>query len=202
MFLISAYWALAIALISITFSTAQKNDRPGSSSPQLIRPTPLASVPPVASAPTAQQPNPRIQKSCKWIPGNQGWPSEAEWSQLSAAVKGRLTRPPPAAAACHRNVPGARYDAAQCDIIREEWKDSKFHAQHPTSNMWQNYNNYSCTPDAGGTCTGVGYPVYVVQAKEASDVKAAVDFARTKNIRLNIKSTGHDFLGRWVHLET
>lgn len=56
--------------------------------------------------------------------------------------------------------------------------------------MWQNYNNYSCSPEPNAPCTNAGYPVYVVAAKNADDVKAAVDFARTRNIRLNIKSTG------------
>jgi hypothetical protein len=61
--------------------------------------------------------------------------------------------------------------------------------------MWQNYNNYSCMPDAAAPCTGAGYPVYVVAARTAGDVKAAVDFARAKGVRVNIKSTGHDFVG-------
>ena len=110
------------------------------------------------------------------------------------AVKGRLLKPDPPAAACHRTL--RAYDASACARITEGFKDSSWHISHPTSNMWQNYNNYSCMPTAGGACTNSGYPIYVVQAKEASDVKAAVDFAREKNIRLNIKSTGHDFLGR------
>lgn len=64
--------------------------------------------------------------------------------------------------------------------------------------MWQNYNNYSCTPDANSSCSGAGYPVYVAEVNTAEDVKSAVDFAREKKIRLNIKSTGHDFLGRYA----
>lgn len=50
-------------------------------------------------------------------------------------------------------------------------------------------------PDAAAPCSGAGYPVYVVAAKTGSDVQAAVNFARTKGVRLNIKSTGHDFVG-------
>lgn len=50
-------------------------------------------------------------------------------------------------------------------------------------------------PDAAAPCTGAGYPVYVVAARTAGDVKAAVDFARAKGVRVNIKSTGHDFVG-------
>lgn len=62
--------------------------------------------------------------------------------------------------------------------------------------MWQNHNNYSCVPNGKMTCSGAGYPIYVVDAREAGDVKTAIDFARVKGVRLNVKSTGHDFLGR------
>jgi hypothetical protein len=131
---------------------------------------------------------------CKAIPGSPDWPSDADWGNLNAAVSGRLLRPNPPAAACHRGWAG--YSAAQCALVSEGWRDSDWHANNPTSNMWQNYNNYSCPPDASAPCSTSGYPLYVVAAREAKDVKAAVDFARTRNVRLNIKSTGHDFLGR------
>src|ERR1700761_6484298 len=39
--------------------------------------------------------------SCRWVPGQQGWPSDTEWTALSQAVKGRLLKPAPPAAACH-----------------------------------------------------------------------------------------------------
>jgi hypothetical protein len=127
--------------------------------------------------------------SCKWTPSQPGWPSEADWAALKTAVKGRLIKPNPPAAACY----GASGD--ECDSIKSGFKDSAWHAGNPVSNMWQNYNNYSCIP-GGPSCSMAGYPVYVVEAVEPSDVKAAIDFAREKNIRLNVKSTGHDFLGR------
>jgi hypothetical protein len=127
--------------------------------------------------------------SCKWVPSQSGWPSDADWAALNQAVKGRLLRPPPPAAACHGLANG------DCDSVKSGFRDSKWHANNPVSNMWQNYNNYSCPP-TGGQCSGWGYPVYVVEAREPGDVKAAIDFARQKTIRLNVKSTGHDFLGR------
>jgi hypothetical protein len=36
------------------------------------------------------------------------------------------------------------------------------------------------------------YPYYVVNASEASDVQAALDFAAKGSMRLNIKNTGHN----------
>jgi hypothetical protein len=134
------------------------------------------------------------QQYCKWTPSQSGWPTREEWQQLKNQVKGRLLKPNPPAAACHRSY--AEYNNDNCESVLKGFRDSSWHSDHPTSNMWQNLNNYSCMPGRSGTCSTSGYPVYVVDAREPMDVKAAVDFARKKNIRLNIKSTGHDFLGR------
>jgi hypothetical protein len=130
---------------------------------------------------------------CKAIPGRPDWPSDADWAQLNTAVGGRLVKPPAPAAPCHQ---GPTYNAAQCSQVRAGWGTADWHINHPTSVMWQNWANYSCPVETSAHCSGAGYPVYVVAAKTAQDVKAAVDFARTRNVRLNIKSTGHDFLGR------
>ncbi|TLD37118.1 FAD-binding domain-containing protein [Venturia nashicola] len=133
---------------------------------------------------------------CKVIPGSAQWPSEADWAGLSTAVQGRLLKPSPPASRCHQGQ--ANYSPEGCAEVTENWKKSEFHANDPISSMWQNYNNYSCMPDAAGSCSGAGYPVYVVAAKTGSDVQAAVNFARTKGVRLNIKATGHDYAGRSV----
>jgi hypothetical protein len=138
--------------------------------------------------------NSSATKQCKAVPGTAEWPSSTDWTNLNKTVNGRLLQPAPPAAACHKDHPS--YSLTACASLKLGWWFSGWHDQHPTSSMWQNYNNYSCVPDSAAPCTNNGYPVYVVDAREPSDVKAAVDFARTKNVRLNIKSTGHDFLGR------
>lgn len=133
-------------------------------------------------------------KRCKAYPGTPEWPSDDAWTTLNTTVKGRLLKPVAPAAPCHEGNPA--YNAETCSSLKTGWMFSGWHASHPTSMMWQNFNNYSCVLDTGASCTNEGYPVYVVEAHEASDVKAAVDFARTRNVRLNIKSTGHDYMGR------
>lgn len=60
-------------------------------------------------------------------------------------------------------------------------------------------NNDSCLPNTSTPCSGLGYPVYVVNASSATDVKLAIDFARENNIRLNVEASGHDYLKRYVH---
>jgi len=138
-----------------------------------------------------------LSTSCKPVPGSAGWPSDADFAALNVAVKGRLLKPAPPAAACYRGVNAA--GAPTCAAVTVGWHTAEFHLNHPTSTMWQSFTNHTCPPSGkGGSCTNGGYPVYVVAAKEPADVKAAVDFARTRNIRLNIKGTGHDFLGRSV----
>jgi hypothetical protein len=126
--------------------------------------------------------------SCKVVPSSPQWPDANAWAGLNATITGRLMKPLPLAASCHRDQPN--YDTGACEEVRDRFKIGSFHTDHPTSSMWQNYNNYSCMPDAAAPCSNNGYPVYVVAAKSAKDVQAAVNFARTNKIRLNIKSTG------------
>lgn len=134
---------------------------------------------------------------CRYIPGSAGWPSDSEWASLNQQVAGRLLKPPAPAAACHRNVQSQ--GAPSCAQVNAGWGTHDFHVNHPTSTLWQLWNNFSCPISPNSPCSTSGYPVYVVAAQSAKDVQAAVNFARTRNIRLNIKGTGHDFLGRFVH---
>jgi hypothetical protein len=135
---------------------------------------------------------------CKHVPGSAGWPSDAEWANLRQQVGGRLLKPSAPAAACHRNVQSE--GAPSCAQVNAGWGTHEFHINHPTSTIWQLWNNFSCPVSPSAPCSTSGYPVYVVAAQVTKDVQSAVNFARTRNIRLNIKATGHDFLGRFVHV--
>jgi len=132
--------------------------------------------------------------SCKATIHSTEWPSDNEWAELNRLVEGRLLKPFPAAAPCHRG--SAVYDAQNCEVIKKNWNSSEFHAHHPTSTLWTNVNGYSCVPDATSPCTGSGFPVYVLNATSAQHIGLAVKWAQQRNVRVNIKSTGHDFLGR------
>lgn len=58
--------------------------------------------------------------------------------------------------------------------------------------------NNSCSPFAGpsGECTLGNLASYAIKVDNVQDVVAGVRFAQASNIRLTIKNTGHDFLGR------
>lgn len=66
------------------------------------------------------------------------------------------------------------------------------------SNHWLLWTNNTCLPsnNQGEPCT-LGYlPKYVIMAKTKDHIKAGIDFARENNVRLVIRNTGHDFMGR------
>jgi FAD/FMN-containing dehydrogenase len=80
--------------------------------------------------------------------------------------------------------------------VQDAWKSSEFHANHPTSTLWTNVNGYSCEVDASSACGSGGFPLYVLNASTAAQVARVVKWAGERNVRVNVKSTGHDFLGR------
>lgn len=65
---------------------------------------------------------------------------------------------------------------------------------------WETYPplNQSCYFDSGqtATCSQGDVPVYAVAVQSASQVSETVKFAAARNLRLVIKNTGHDYLGR------
>jgi len=64
------------------------------------------------------------------------------------------------------------------------------------------WSNSTCYPSNAGSCTsdckqGV-VPTYVIKATKVSDIQAGIKFAKKYNLRLIIRNTGHDFMGRSV----
>ncbi|KAK0729871.1 hypothetical protein B0H67DRAFT_13871 [Lasiosphaeris hirsuta] len=161
------------------------------------------------SSSTAIAPSPRNPPPhplCKAVPGTPNWPSTASWVRLNESTGGRVLRASPPGAVCHPGQPD--YNAAGCAAVRDGWKTYEFHQADPVSVDWNQWANDSCLPFDGDPCSHQGYPVFVVNASTARHVKLGVDFAAKHNIRLVVKSSGHDFLGRsvapnslsiWVH---
>lgn len=118
---------------------------------------------------------PGTGSNCKASPGSPAWPSAAAWATLNETLGGQLITPAPPGGVCHRGAPN--YDADACPAVREGWKTYAFHAADPVSTMWDNWNNYTCLPSpANGTCSGHGYPAFVVNATSAEHVQEGVNF--------------------------
>ncbi|KAF2010367.1 FAD-binding domain-containing protein [Aaosphaeria arxii CBS 175.79] len=146
-------------------------------------------------------------EGCKYIPGDDEWPTEAEWARLNDTLGGALLKPKPLASVCYA---GPDYDARKCSTLQRTWTSAALHANDPISIMSQWPSGHSCVPTSNpnSTCTQGGWPVYVVNATTVRHIQAGVNFARNRNIRLVIKNSGHDFSGRsigghslsiWVH---
>src|SRR5262245_19070597 len=113
----------------------------------------------------------------------------ALWDSLNITLGGRLIEAVAPAGVCHPGQPN--FNNTTCSSLLPSWISSwTFHAKDPVSNAFNNWNNDSCLPLDGVSCSISGYPVFVVNATTAEHVQAGVDFARKHNIRLNVKATG------------
>ncbi|KAJ7621434.1 FAD-binding domain-containing protein [Roridomyces roridus] len=130
-------------------------------------------------------------KLCRNIPGSQGYPDAAAWSELNATVAGRLVNVVPSAKFCN----GTCSDA--------QWTSALFRNTIPGAMDQPNWEQgYDLTPpslclrNSSNTCGQGDVPLFSVEAETVEDVQAAVKFASKYNLRLVVKSSGHDYLGR------
>lgn len=84
---LQAKWALALALLS-------------------VYPDPLAA-----------KAIHRSSSSCRYIPGDAGWPTQNQWQALNVTVGGRLLATNPIAHVCHDPT----YSAADCEGLQQAW---------------------------------------------------------------------------------
>ncbi|KAK7747845.1 hypothetical protein SLS53_001094 [Cytospora paraplurivora] len=87
-----------------------------------------------------------------------------------------------------------------------------FRTDDPTSINAEIYQNLTCLPPEiwpyDQDCTLGSYPPYSVNVSNVAQIQLAINFARTLNLRLVVKNTGHDFgakstgaggLNIWTH---
>ncbi len=111
-------------------------------------------------------------------PGQPGWPPNAQWDQLKQAVGGRLQRLRSPFEAC------ASGDGA-CKEALAQVKNPYYLGDEP-----------ALTQTSGWVDAWTSRPsVYAVAAETASDVAAAVNFAREHHLRLVVKGGGHSYQG-------
>ncbi|KAL2259507.1 hypothetical protein VTK26DRAFT_6797 [Humicola hyalothermophila] len=166
----------------------------------------LAAAPAAASAvPVGLDPLQRhrfrqgnTESACRCFPGDPCWPTAEEWSAFNQTVGGKLIATVPIASACHNSFPNVRYDAAACDEVRANWPRPAFHHVTSHSPMASFFANKSCDPfsDPDAPCSVGSYVQYAVRATSAYDYQMTLAFAEAHNIRLVIRNTGHDYLGK------
>ncbi|KAG4441717.1 hypothetical protein IFR05_002796 [Cadophora sp. M221] len=157
-----------------------------------------ANFPSIAFADESRIISKRNQSPCKAFPGTPDWPLDSEWNKLNQSLGGALLNPAPAASVCYN---GTLKDTAACTFLLRNASRIRFYLDNPLTVLteWpQGDTCYATANPQGATCTQGGFPVYVVNATTVKQIQLTVNFARNENIRLVIKNTGHDFLGRSV----
>ncbi|KAI0835251.1 FAD-binding domain-containing protein [Hypoxylon sp. FL0890] len=140
---------------------------------------------------------------CKCYLGDECWPNASSWAELNSTVGGNLLVNIPPGASCHNSFEGplgtvSTYDAAACAEATVMWSDELWAVEKPAAALWTYFTNDTCRPtdNPAEPCTLGFYGVYVIEAQSRDHIKAGVDFARENNLRLIIRNTGHDFIGR------
>ena len=137
--------------------------------------------------------------NCKPFPGDKSWPSGSLWKGLELATLGGVDSHIPMAHVCYANGTGS-VDEAACQQLTSTWTETRTILPDPIEVMSPSFQGLSCQPpdlwDKNGMCLQGGYPVYTLTAEHVPQIQLAVNFARNTGIRLVVKNTGHDFLGR------
>ncbi|CAE6494697.1 unnamed protein product [Rhizoctonia solani] len=126
--------------------------------------------------------------------GENCWPSATTWGSFNASINGRLVAPRPPAWPCH----DPNYDEVACNEVKANWESSFWRANQAGAMqdpVWESPGCDIYTP-RNVTCSQGFVPVYSVAALDRNDVRKAVSFAKRYKLRLVIKNTGHDYLGR------
>ncbi|KAJ6556385.1 FAD-binding domain-containing protein [Mycena capillaripes] len=131
--------------------------------------------------------------TCRNVPGSAGYPNATAWSKLNATIGGRLVNAVPTAKYCASLPGGACTDA--------QWTSALFRSRNPGSMVDVCSSGYDLTPPSlclrnATTCGQGNVPIFSVEAQSAADIQVAVKFASRNNLRLVVKSSGHDVLGR------
>ena len=113
-------------------------------------------------------------------PGDPNWPSEEAWAGLGRGLDGKLIKVVSPLSACVGAPP-----SEACGQVFKELR-----------NPYYLRDEVGLTQTLGWIGAWTSRPsAYAVAAKSTADVVAAVNFARTHNLRLVVKGGGHGFQG-------
>ncbi|KAL8279459.1 hypothetical protein RQP46_008021 [Phenoliferia psychrophenolica] len=166
-----------------------------------------AAPPTVASASSASGaadsfgniPNPAGYTVPKYVtPSSAAWPNASDFAAIGA-VPVR-----PWASVCYFSDPS--YDADLCAVVQANYKVGYKRANQTGTAQelnWEECNSNSCllntfAPEQPqlGTCNQGRLPPYSVEVLTSDDAERAIKFALARNVRLVIKNTGHEYIGR------
>ncbi|KAH8424838.1 FAD-binding oxidoreductase [Aspergillus melleus] len=141
-----------------------------------------------------QQPPP----SCRCFPDDPCWPLPDEWQAFNQSIAGSLIAINPIGSVCHNNGPFASYSSQACTDLLARWPIPATHSQTPFSPMAAWWTNSSCSPFTSkeNPCTVGPLARYAANVTSADQLRSVLDFTHRRNIRLVIRNTGHDYVGK------
>jgi FAD binding domain len=140
--------------------------------------------------------------TCRCLYGQPCWPNENEFAALASQLSQPLLHPLPPASPCY--PPSA--PSGNCSVVIANYTNGNWRSDQPGSMQNTNFESFifhndtisACYLNAtlGIPCGQGSIPPVGVDARSGSDVQAAVKFAKQHNLKLVVKNTGHDYLGR------
>ncbi|XP_055340389.1 uncharacterized protein LOC129589601 [Paramacrobiotus metropolitanus] len=136
---------------------------------------------------------------CRCYPGDSCWPTDNEWTAFNSTLGGNLIKTVPTAYPCY----GDRSSNAECLNVKANYNKEGYLRSIPGSMQyfnWEEFDDLRCSLEgaqsANAKCSQGRVPAYAVDVHTVDDIRKALQFATSHNIRLVVKSTGHDYLGR------
>ncbi|KAF8527012.1 FAD-binding domain-containing protein [Hysterangium stoloniferum] len=129
---------------------------------------------------------------CFSRPGDPRFPTAAQLASFNATINGRLLNV----------VPSAKFCQSLGGCSDAQWSDGNFRNNIMGAMIQYNWEqDYTSTPPSlclrNSTVCGQGnVPILGVNVTTAEHIQAAVRFAKIHNLKIAIKASGHDFLGR------
>jgi hypothetical protein len=144
-----------------------------------------------------------VPAACRCLYGRSCWPNQAAFDILSQNLSRPLIYPTPVAAPCYADL-----SSSACANVQTHFSDAIWRTDQPGAHEFQNFESYTwpngtidaCYLDTtlGSPCKQGSIPPIGVDARNTADIQAAIAFAKTHNLKLVIKNTGHDYQGRSI----
>jgi hypothetical protein len=134
------------------------------------------------------------------LPTDRAWPSPAVWSAFSTSLgTGVLIEVVPPGAPCYNPTPTSSSQAA-CTTYQQQSHVDAWRVTQPGAMMFTNFEDgndgTTCQDPERGACNIGNVASWVVSATTEQHVRQTLAFASQHNVRLIVKSTGHDTAGR------
>ncbi|PPQ98779.1 hypothetical protein CVT24_003337 [Panaeolus cyanescens] len=144
--------------------------------------------------------------TCKCLPGKSCFPSQAVISAFEKKLSHPLIHPRPIASVCFPDDPS--FNQATCDSVKANWHNGAFRTSIPQAAQFLNWESLinstavdQCDPfgnvgNPSDICFQGRVPWGVVNVTTVADIQNTVRFASEHNLKLIVKNTGHESLGR------